>query len=372
MRRAALALLLLGRSAQAAPWTVTLEGGAEADSNVERVETGPGLDITPIAAGVARLGARLDHADKIFGGGYTLGASGLGRYVMGNDEASPENVFLVAADLRWLHAVGERPVHVGFAVTGADAIAITDSIGNRTFSNLGADALLAFRSGDDKKLTLAVGGRDFIYKPDREFDWTGPVANARLDLVLWQPEGQTKSFELAGTAAFEARTYNSNAFADSCAIGEAQEPICFAPTTIRRRDRVQRIGLELTWVGDFVAALGYQLTVVDSNSYGQSLIRHRATLSGTKELFWGIFGTAIATLQIDRYLNGLLVQSDFQHTEFTNLEDENRSSIQVRLARPVTSTISVEMRGAIWRGIGDSMSDAFSRELLYAGLIYTN
>ena len=82
---------------------------------------------------------------------------------------------------------------------------------------------------------------------------------------------------------------------------------------------------------------------------------------------------------VNAYSNGLVlermkevVQSDFQHTEFTNLEDENRSSIQVRLARPVSKTISVEMRGAIWRGIGDSMSNAFSRELLYAGLIYTN
>ncbi len=372
MRRAGLAVLFAAHRAAASPWTVTLEGGAEADTNVERVETGPGLDVPPIAAGVARLGARVDHADRILGGAYTLGVAGLGRYVIDNDDASPENVFLIAGDLRWLHPVGDRPVGVGFALTGADALAISDPVGDRTFSNAGGDALLAIRPSEDKKLTIAIGGRDFRYKPDHEFDWVGPVANARLDLVLWQPAGQTKSFELAGTAGFEARTFNSNAFADSCAIGEAQLPICFAPTSITRRDRVQRVGVELTWVGDFVAALGYQVTVVDSNSYGQSLVRHRATLSGTTELFWGIFGTAIATLQIDRYLNGLLVQSDFQHTEFTNLEDENRSSIQVRLARPVTKTVSAELRGAIWRGLGDQMSDAFSRELLYLGLIYTD
>ena len=372
MRRAALALLLVAGRAHASPWTLTLEGGAEADSNVERVETGTGLETMPIAAGVARLGARLEHADRLAGGAYTLGLSGLGRYVIDNAEASPENVLLIAGDLRWLHAVGARPVLVGFGVIGADAIAISDPIGNRTFSNAGADAILAIRPSDDRKLVLAIGGRDFIYKPDRQFDWTGPVASARLDLVLWQAAGQTRSFELAGTAAFEARTYNAFAFADSCAIGEAQTPTCFAPTTITRRDRVQRAGIELTWVGDFVAAAGYQVTVVDSNSYGQSLVRHRATLSGTTELFGGIFGSAIATLQIDRYLNGLLVQRDFQHTEFTNLEDESRSSIQVRLARPLSSTVSVELRGAIWRGIGDSMSAAFSRELLYAGLVYTN
>ena len=373
MRRAALAFVMaVGHRAAASPWTVTLEGGAEADSNVERVETGTGLTVAPIAAGVARLGGRLEHVDRLAGGAYSLALSGLGRFVLDNGDASPENVALVAGDLRWLHPVGDRPVSVGFGLTGADALAITDPIGNRTFSNAGADALLAIRSGDDKKLTLAVGGRDFIYKPDRDFAWTGPVATARLDLVLWQAEGHARSFELAGTAGFEARTYTGNAFADSCAIGEAQTPTCFAPTTITRRDRVQRVGVELTWVGDFVAAVGYQVTVVDSNSYGQSLVRHRATLSGTTELFWGIFATGLVTLQVDRYLNGLLVQSDFQHTSFTNLEDENRSSIQLRLARPISTTLSAEMRGAVWRGIGDSMSDEFGRELLYAGLIYTN
>lgn len=362
-------MLLAVRAAQASPWTVTLEGGAEADSNVERVETGPGLDAAPIAAGVARFGARLDHADKLLGGAYSLGLSGLGRYVL-DSQASPENVALLAGDVRWLHPIGDRPVSVGFGVLAADALAVTEDIGDRTFSNLGVDGLLTLRGGDDKKLTLAVGGRDFRYKPDHEFDWNGPVASLRLDLTLYQ-DGAT-SFELSTTAGFESRTYNATAFADGCAIGEMESPQCFAPTTITRRDRVQRIGAELTWVGSFVAAAGYQATVVDSNSYGQSLVRHRGTLSGTTELFWGLFATGLVQLEIDRYLNGLLVQSDFQHTEFTSLEDENRSSIQLRLARPLTPALSVEVRAAVWRGIGDSMSDSFSRELVYAGVVFNN
>jgi hypothetical protein len=48
----------------AEPWTVTLEGGAEADTNVERVETGSGLMNERIAAPVGRAGARIDTSPK--------------------------------------------------------------------------------------------------------------------------------------------------------------------------------------------------------------------------------------------------------------------------------------------------------------------
>ena len=62
----------------------------------------------------------------------------------------------------------------------ADALPLSDPVGARTFSNLGADAVLQAHSGDDYHATLAIGARRFHYKPDPSFDWVGPVANARL------------------------------------------------------------------------------------------------------------------------------------------------------------------------------------------------
>ena len=49
MRRAALlwTLTTVG-TAHATPWAVTGEAGAEVDTNVERVETGPGLTTPPV------------------------------------------------------------------------------------------------------------------------------------------------------------------------------------------------------------------------------------------------------------------------------------------------------------------------------------
>jgi hypothetical protein len=282
MRRAALmavtGLLGAARSAGADPWTLTMESGAEADSNVERVETGTGLATKRIAAPVGRAGARIDHKAHVLGGGYALTLSGLARMVA-SSQTKPENVMLYAGEARWLRAIESRPIAVGVGLLAADALAMTGGVGARTFRNLGADGLLVLGGDDDRHLTLAVGGRNFSYKPDHAFDWHGPIASARLDVVLWQASGKTRSLELATTLGFEQRTYASNAATDVCPPDAPPNFDCNVMTTLLRRDRHQRASVELDWVGDVVATVGYQLTVIDSNSYGQSLIRHRITRS---------------------------------------------------------------------------------------------
>ena len=167
----------------------------------------------------------------------------------------------------------------------------------------------------------------------------------------------------------------------SCALPRSQTNVCaphsppttgcYDGSTATRADRFQRASLDLTWTGDLVATAGYQLTVVDSNSFGQSLIRHRVMTSVTAELADKLFGSATATLQLDQYPDGRLVEKDMQHIEFTNLEDENRSSLQVRIARALSASWSLEARAAVWRDFDTTGTASFRRELVYAGVIYS-
>ena len=83
-------VLAVGGAALAAPVVITLEGGAEGDTNVQRVETGPGLDTERVAAGVLRVGGKLDKRARLWGGGYQLIASALARTVV-DPVASTEN-----------------------------------------------------------------------------------------------------------------------------------------------------------------------------------------------------------------------------------------------------------------------------------------
>jgi hypothetical protein len=381
MRRAVTAVAVLASSAssRADTWSVTAEAGAELDDNVQRVETGPGLTTPPVTSSVARFGARTEGRGTAADGRYVVALSDLTR-IVADPTVQVENVTLLAGDVRWMHPLGERPVALGLGVVGADALPLSDPIGARTFSNVGADALLSARGGEDKRLLLAVGARSFAYKPgahgdgsDHDYDWTGPVASVRLDLVPWQDTTGARSFELALTAGFEARAYAGLAFVNACPPGAPPDPKCSSPTpSLLRRDRFQRVGIEATWVGKQVAAIGYQLIVIDSNSFGQSLVRHRATASITSGLPGGLYGTLLAILQIDRYVDGLVV-GDIQLRDFANIENENSSSLQLRIARKLSASWSLEVRGAIWRNIGSTTMDLkYERELIYGGIVYAH
>ena len=389
MRRVVLGCLLVlvttgTAAAQSAPspdTTVQAEGGAEIDSNVQRVETGPGLATREITSSVGRLGAKLGHRGRLAGGGYAFHGTTFARLV-GNPDAQSESVALLAGDLKWVHPLAARPISVGIGLVGADALSLGSQDNvledcdrrrlDRTFTSIGADGLLVMRKDDDHSLTLAFGGRRFTYKPCNKFDWYGPSANIRLDLTLWEASGGTRTLELTAYAGVEARTYNDVALANACTDGEMPDnpADCSAPTSLTRHDRYQRVGAELTWTGRFVGAIGYQLAVTDTNSYGQSLVRHRLNLSGTTTLPWSLYGTLLVTLQYDSYLDGLIVEKDLQNQTFTTLDDENRSSVQVRIARQVTDAWAVESRFAYWRDLGGGDDSSFRRSLVYVGAVY--
>ncbi len=289
--------------------------------------------------------------------------SGLVRMVA-SDQTKDESVMLNVGELRWLHPIGGSSAAAGVHLTVADSFGVLVPIGARTYRNLGGDGLILLGHGEDAHLMLGVGARDFTYKPEPTFDWRGPVANARLDAVLWHTPDRTRSLELAGAVGFEARSYDDTAVFN-CSPPDSGNS-CPMPTTLRRRDRYQRAGLELTWTGGVVAAGSYQLTVVDSNSYGQSLIRQRITASATMEVVSALFVSATATLQIDQYPEGV---PNLVHQELTSLEDENRSSLQVLVTHALSTAWSVEARGAIWRDFGTAGA-SFSRDLVYAGVLY--
>jgi hypothetical protein len=371
MRRVALGFgfVLASASANASPTTVTAEGGAEGDTNVERVESRTG-EPDRVGAVLVRLGAKVETRSKAAGGTYVIQLSGLARMV-GNQKADAESSALLLGDLKWVHPIRARPVLAGFGATVVDASPLADDVGTRTFRSLGADGVLVLRNSDERSLTLTFGVRDFSYKPDHRFDYIAPTASARLDLTLWEPAGGTRSLELAAYAGFEARDYDSTALANACDEAPEDPSVCFAGTSLPRRDRYHRIGAELTWVGSVVAALGYQLAVTDSNSYGQSFVRHRVNVSATTALPWRLYGTALATLQFDQYLDGLVLLDDLMNQTFTTLDDENRSSLQLRLARQVTDTWSFESRAAIWRDLDGDDNTTFRRAIFYLGAIYS-
>ena len=373
MRRVvvAAAALAWARAAAASPWQVTGEAGVEIDNNVERVETGPGLDTEPVTAAIFRFGARADKRGELLGGNYALELSDLTRIAAASNLAV-EDVTLVGGDLRWVHPVGDRPVGVGFALSALDDLPLDDPYGARTFRNLAADVLLTAHDGDDRRMSLSFGWHNFIYKPPTDppqlFNYSGPAVNGRMDFMLWQPADRTKSLELTAQLGFESRTYVVAAYADACAPDAPPDPSCQAPTALARHDRYSRAGVELTYSGREILQVGYQFELIDSNSYGNSFARHRILASGTVAL-GQFYISLLAILQFDQYLDGLLVESSEVNQSFTNIEDEDVSSAQLHVSRKLTAHWTAESRVAYWRNIlGDTNDLTFSRAVAYLGV----
>jgi hypothetical protein len=349
-------------------WESDVEAGAEYDSNVQRIEVDPESGMEPIAAPAARVGAKFAGAGERGWGRWTVAGQGLARLV-GYPEELGENVGVLAGEGRWDRPAGQGTARVGVRASYYDVLPLLGGAAARAFAIGGADGLVVLAGPDGERFALTAGYRDFRYKPDEDFDWRGLAAALRLVVPVGGGVDVSAGYRL------ERRSFRGLAFTSGCAPTDPVEPSCFVPTELARSD-LHHVGeVELIYTGDVVVGGGYQLTFNDSSSYGQSLVRHRLTASVTAGLPGRVFATAIATLQLDQYLDPLLLARDVANQTFTSIDDENRSALSLRLSRKLRGGWAAEGR---WAFYADSLSPGstddleFRRHLVYGGVTWAS
>ena len=365
-----LVLASMRGSANAGAIRATGEAGTEYDSNVQRVETGPDLDVPPIAAALLRFAARLDAVTDVSDWGQ-VSASATGQLRIPLDASTPdESLGSAGIDARWSRALVDQPVSVGAHVQGFDVCGLAGDVGARSFSQLAGEGMLSMRSEGGSVIGLSAGEKTFTYKPDADFNWQGPSLAAHFASQLWESPDTTRTLDLSMDYRLEARAYNSFSQINGCAPGATVLPSCIVTTNDQRNDLHHAVGALLTFTGAHVVSLGYELTVNTSSSFGQSLIRHRIVAAGTTELPGSLYATLTLTAQLDQYLDSLLVEPELQSSTFVTLDDENRSSVQLRVARHLTPTIGIELRASYWRNLNVERDGDFSRALVSAALVW--
>lgn len=126
-----------------------------------------------------------------------------------------------------------------------------------------------------------------------------------------------------------------------------------------------------TYTGPIRADLDYQLTVTDSNSDGQSVLRHAGVLTLTKDLPWRVVGTVRGELQLLSFSDPLVVNR-LAGQAFESIEDENRNSLLVQL-EDVRSRNHRERLHLVGRYTLQSTSGApLWRQLVFAGLSWSS
>jgi hypothetical protein len=365
-RTLAIAMLSVPAIATAGPWKSQFEIGGEVDTNVQRVETGSELETDPRTAPLLRAGFTVERS-RPPGHGTGWGAllvTGLRSSL--DTSITSENAITLGADVHVTRSTRGKPLAIGGRASYLDVVPVGTVEGTRTYRTATLEGTLAVRRDDGDTVTLSAGIRDLVYKQDDDFDFFGPGAGIRIDHTLWHDADDTRTLELSTSYRIERRAYAGLAY--RC-VPDPMSANCSAPTELPRVDTSHAASIDATYTGERVISGGYQLIAIDSNSFGYSIVRHRLSASATTELFGSIYVTATVTGQLDQYLDSLILSREVASQTFTRLDDDNRSSVQLRFARALDPKWSLEARVAAWTNALGANDVDYRRFLVYSGLI---
>ncbi|HUS63685.1 MAG TPA: hypothetical protein VMZ28_04040, partial [Kofleriaceae bacterium] len=313
--------------AQVAPpdWSLQLEGGGEYDSNIHRLELRDGVDDEQGVEGapLARLGAR--HRVSVRPSRtqrFTLASTG-GLKLFSGDSGQSENAAVVSSDGAYEWNVRGRGALLGLHGSFYDASQVelydpppgsASGFSGRTFRTAAGEGSAALLGDSGHRVTALVGYRLFHYKPDPIFDWEGEHYALLYQTSIWRgdpaEDDDAASLDLSAGYRVERRSYDASARTASCADEDAADPLCSAGTNIDRADLNHSVAAESIYSGRRIYSARYELTVNDSNSYGESLVRQRLRLGTTMELLTSLYLTAEATVLLNVYLDPLVVARD--------------------------------------------------------------
>jgi hypothetical protein len=353
-----------------------LEVGSELDSNPHREPSEAGN--APVPAAVGRGGIRFSLGwrpapRRVL----SLSAVAAAKKFVGLDGtggAAEEDVAVVALDGRFDAGLAGRPLALGVRVGYYDALERdtgTAGAGDHDFRTGHLTGVLVVRGDDDHRVTLSLGVRGFEYKPDARFDFFGEQAGLGWRKSFTSSGGDGvedgASWDLGVEYGFARRVYDDEARVNGCAPDAELEAGCLVSSDLGRVDLVHSAAVELGYAGERLYGVRYELSATLSNSFGQSLVRHRLELTATTETWWSVFVTARLVVQVNQFLDPLLLSRDIG---LYTIEDENRNSLGLHATRDVGSSWAIEARLTLATNEFATEELRYRRATVYGGLVW--
>lgn len=355
-----------------------LELGPEYDSNANRAEVVAGAmeNDTPQGSFLVRTTIRGQLAWR--SGRNTLRASGLiGGKVFFNPDVQDQNMLvgqlaledrIRAAEVLDL-ALGGDYYDVGQQNVAA-ACAFRSCDRHRDFRNGSFYARLHFL-GEGGQFMLGGGVRGFEWKPDAAFDFIAGQLDA-LTLVRFTagPPEREHEIDLSAGYHLERRFYGGMREVNNCPPGMLADT-CIGNGGGNRSDWFHEGTLDFTWIRVVLLGVGYAVQLNQSNSFGQSLLRHIVSLKLSARLPWQLYLTVKGQLFINRYLDPVLLDRQVNSQTFISIEDENRNAVIADLERPIgKSGVAISLRYSLFTNELSSAPVTFIRHVAYVGVSY--
>jgi hypothetical protein len=227
------------------------------------------------------------------------------------------------------------------------------------------------RRGAERDYTDLQGGALLDFLPDPAVDLRVQI-NAhrflfydRFAYSFWGPDGSlsaryrfNRRHSISAFGAYNPRTYNGLARARPGP--EGSDP----PPEVTRADTVFGGGISYSYRGPFHFTFSYSYMDQTSNSYGESVKRHRLNATAGIHLPWDLTFLGSLTWQPSLFPEGVYLSPDLTVLE----EDENVSSLTLKLVKPLNKWLDLDVRYAGFLGFLPQNDFLYVRHVFSVGL----
>lgn len=323
-------------------YRIKFQLGSEYDTNTNRQEGGEGQK-----DGLTRFHVNsriLYFPDRrtSFNAAYQLG----GRV---HFKQAPEDVLVNVGSLMVRHRFARR-ANFGFEVFIKDR---TERIGDTDYLTANGGAFMEFGLARSVWMRLRIGYGGFNYKPDGRFDYMEDRYS--MDFLFYP----LRRLRLTAGYSLSRRHFDSGILMNP--VNSNWSPYGGES----RNDHLHTAHISARYMRGILIQGGYDFTACFSNSYGTSYTSHRFHLLLSMRAFWRMFIHLYATFRILQYADTIYIQDP---TQF--LEDENRSSISLKLSRAITGKLSLEASYSYYANLGISNNLSYARHIIFMGLAF--
>jgi hypothetical protein len=238
-----------------------------------------------------------------------------------------------------------RKIVLKFDASGKDKWVDDD---DRAFANYGAGAGVSIGPWLRTRLDLRAGYQAFDYFPDTDFSEQGPSASATLVSNPWR-----KQYFHVGYRLMPQYYQGAQLLPSGAAVGQRFDWY-----------HVATAGYALQ--APFVLSLTYSFVDDQSDSYGESFLRHRVELLVGVLLPWGIYLVGGGALQITSYPDGLYLSPQLLLLE----DDDDLNDVSVKVSKDIGKGFAVEARYGYYRNDFEQNGLAYERQVAYLGVVW--
>jgi hypothetical protein len=218
----------------------------------------------------------------------------------------------------------------------------------RDYTDLQGGAFVSFAPSASVDVRITGLAHRFIFYNRFAYSWWGP------DVALSARYRFNRQHSIALSAFFNPRTYNSSRNLPPDETSEVE---------LRRADSFLGASVSYAFRGPFQLSGGYSYFDQTSNSYGESIRRHRLTVSAGIRLPFQLVALATGTLQLSQFPDGIFLSPELAVAS----DDENSSAFTLKLSRALSKVVELDIRYSAYFNQFPGAQYLYSRHVVSLG-----